>query len=133
MRFRQQQDDARRATCRLLGLFVLLLAGLVLAVNGLLIALWWLIGSWLAELPPLFIETNTALVLLFVIGGCLVELSRLRSGGGMHVAQWAGGRELTDPRDRLERRLLNVVDEMALASGLPRPAVFVLDREDAIN
>ncbi|MGY4831251.1 M48 family metalloprotease [Sphaerotilaceae bacterium SBD11-9] len=134
MRFRQHQDDARTATQRLLALFALLLVALVLAVNGLLIGLWWVVGAWLFdELPPLFIETNTLLVLLFVIGGALVELGRLREGGGAHVAEWAGGRLLTDPRDLPERRLLNVVDEMALASGLPRPAVYVLEREDAIN
>lgn len=134
MRFRQQQDDARRATQRLLGLFALLLLALILTVNGLLIGLWWLLGSWFtSELPPLFIETNTALVLLFVLGGAWVELGRLRTGGGTHVAEWAGGHLLMDPRDLPERRLLNVVDEMALASGLPRPAVFVLEREDAIN
>jgi Zn-dependent protease with chaperone function len=134
MRFRQQQDDARSATHRLLALFVVLLAVLVLAVNGLLIGLWWLVASWLIDdWPPLFIETNTALVLLFVLGGAWVELGRLREGGGAHVAEWAGGRLLTDPRDLGERRLLNVVDEMALASGQPRPAVYVLEREDAIN
>jgi len=134
MRFRQQQDDARRATQRLLALFALLLLALILTVNGLLIGLWWLLGSWLSGgLPPLFIETNTALVLLFVLGGAWVELGRLRQGGGLHVAEWAGGCLLTDARDLPERRLLNVVDEMALASGLPRPAVFVLEREDAIN
>ena len=134
MRFRQQQDDARHATQRLLALFAVLLLALVLAVNGLLIGLWWLVGAWLYdELPPLFIETNTLLVLLFVLGGAGVELGRLREGGGVHVAEWAGGRLLTDPRDIVERRLLNVVDEMALASGLPRPGVYVLEREDAIN
>jgi Zn-dependent protease with chaperone function len=134
VRFRQQQDDARRATQQLLALFAVLLLALVVAVNGLLLGLWWVIGSWLSlGLPPLFIETNTAVVLLFVLGGAWVELGRLRSGGGLHVAEWAGGRLLTDPRDVTERRLLNVVDEMALASGLPRPMVFVLEREDAIN
>lgn len=136
MRFREQQDEARQATQRLLALFALLLAGLVLAVNGLLLALWWGIGwllSWKLELPPLFIETNTLVVLLFVLGGALVEIGRLREGGGAHVAQWAGGRELLDARQLSERRLLNIVDEMALASGLPRPRVYVLDREDAIN
>jgi Zn-dependent protease with chaperone function len=134
MRFRQQQDDTRRATQRLLMLFGVLLLALVAAVNGLLFGVWWLFGSWLMdELPPLFIETNTAVVLLFVLGGAWVELGRLREGGGAHVAEWAGGRLLTDPREPSERRLLNVVDEMALASGLPCPAVFVLEREDAIN
>ncbi|MEO8155228.1 MAG: M48 family metalloprotease [Rhizobacter sp.] len=134
MRFHQQQDDTRQATYRLLALFALMVLALVVAVNGLLIGLWWLLGSWLsAELPPLFIETNTALVLLFVLGGAVVEIGRLREGGGTHVAEWAGGRLLTDPREMAERRLLNVVDEMTLASGLPRPTVFVLEREDAIN
>ena len=136
MRFRQQQDDAQRATQRLLLLFALLLAGLVLAVNGLLFGVWWALGrmlSWEFALPPLFIETNTAMVLLFVLGGALVELGRLRDGGGAHVARWAGGRELRDARQLSERRLLNIVDEMAIASAMPRPAVYLLDREDAIN
>ena len=136
MRFRDQQDDARRATQRLLALFALLLLGLVLAVNGLLIGVWWALRwllSWDLPLPPLFIETNTAVVLLFVLGGAWVELGRLRAGGGAHVAHWAGGRELLDARSLSERRLLNIVDEMAIASGLPRPAVYLLDREDAIN
>ncbi len=134
MRFRQHQDDARLATRRLLVLFALLLALLVVAVNALLWGAWWFFGTWLSpNLPPLFFETNTALVLMFVLGGALVELGRLRSGGGAHVAQWAGGTLLADPRGPLERRLSNVVDEMALATGLPRPAVYVIERENAIN
>jgi Zn-dependent protease with chaperone function len=136
MRFRAQQDETRRATQRLLALFALLLLALVLAVNGLLLGVWWAIGwllSWELALPPLFIETNTLVVLLFVLGGAWVEIHRLREGGGAHVAQWAGGRALLDARQLSERRLLNIVDEMAIASGLPRPAVYLLDREDAIN
>lgn len=137
MRFREQQDDARRATQRLLALFVVMLLGLIVAVNGLLWAVWWglwkLLGFEFDSLPPLFFETNTAVVLMFVLGGAWVELGRLREGGGAHVAEWAGGRLLTDPQELSERRLLNVVDEMALASGLPRPQVYVLEREDAIN
>lgn len=136
MRFRDHQDNARAATRRLLLLFVLLLALLVLAVNGVAYALWWVFLSYLGPvgaLPALFFECNTALVLLFVLGGCLVETGRLRRGGGAHVAHWAGGRELADPRDPQERRLLNIVDEMTIASGLPHPRVFLLEREDAIN
>src|SRR5512139_1354932 len=127
MRFRDQQDDARRATQRLLALFALLLLALVLVVNGLLLAVWWGLGavlSWHWPLPPLFVETNTAVVLLFVLGGAWVETSRLRDGGGAHVAHWAGGRELLGAQELTERRLLNIVDEMAIASGLPRPAVY---------
>ena len=134
MRFRAHQDDARSATRRLLVLFAVLLLALVLAINGLLYGLWWLLLGWAFELPAFFFETNTAIVLLFVLGGCVVETARLRLGGGEHVARWAGGREVLDPHDRRERRLLNVVQEMALASGLPPPRVYVLEREDsAIN
>jgi Zn-dependent protease with chaperone function len=56
------------------------------------------------------------------------------SAGGSAVAESVGGRRV-DPHttDLAERRLLNVVEEMALASGVPMPAVFVLDDEPAIN
>src|SRR5208283_5152368 len=56
------------------------------------------------------------------------------SGGGSSVATLMGGRPVnpntTDPD---ERKLLNVVEEMAIASGVPVPQVYVLDREQAIN
>jgi Zn-dependent protease with chaperone function len=133
VRFRQQQDEARAATERLLLLFAVLLLGVAAAVNLALAGLYKLVTWGLADYPPLFFETNTAVVLLFVLGGCVVEAWRLRDGGGRHVAAWVGGREITAPRDLAEKRLANVVDEMAIASGLPRPALYVLEREDAIN
>lgn len=133
MQFRQHQRQAQIQTARLLAWFVALLAGLALAVNLLLAGLYKLILPWSTGFPALFFETNTAIVVLFVIGGALVELQRLREGGGPRVAHWLGGRELSDPDDATERRLLNVVDEMALASGQVVPRVFVLHREDAIN
>ncbi len=56
------------------------------------------------------------------------------SAGGSAVAESVGGRRV-DPNttDLAERRLLNVVEEMALASGIPMPGVFILDDEPAIN
>jgi heat shock protein HtpX len=38
--------------------------------------------------------------------------------------------EVTDPANDDERRLVNVVDEMAIASGLPRPRVWIVPDED---
>ena len=56
------------------------------------------------------------------------------SAGGSAVAESVGGRRVNShTTDLAERRLLNVVEEMALASGVPMPAVFVLDDEPAIN
>src|SRR5690349_5242230 len=60
---------------------------------------------------------------------------RLRLGaGGRAIAELAGGRAVVaDSKDALERRLLNVVEEMAIASGVRLPAVYVLDDEPGIN
>ena len=50
------------------------------------------------------------------------------------MAESLGGRRVfPDTTDPVERRLLNVVEEMALASGVPVPPVFLLDDEAAIN
>ena len=139
MNFFEHQEVARRSTKRLVILFILAVIGVVIAVN--------LVGSFLylsttshrgpfgaaASLPHGFFFTNTAIVLLLIGGGTWFELTRL-AGGGEVVAQMAGGRVI-DPgtSDLLERRLLNVVEEMALAAGIPVPRVYVLDNESTIN
>src|SRR5262245_2469427 len=59
--------------------------------------------------------------------------AQLARGGG-HVAVSLGGTRVTgDGNDPLERRLVNVVEEMALASGVPVPEVYVLQQESSIN
>ena len=65
--------------------------------------------------------------------GSLYKVSELASGGEA-VAHMMGGR-LVDPQttDLAERRLLNVVEEMSLASGVPVPPVYVMDNEPSIN
>lgn len=56
------------------------------------------------------------------------------SAGGSAVAESVGGRRVASNTTALdERRLLNVVEEMAVASGVPMPAVYVMDDEPAIN
>lgn len=130
MDFFEHQEEARRATRRLVLLFVLAVAGTAAAVN-LATALGFLVLH--LPLPRYLFETNTALVVLFVGGGTLLEIQRLRAGGEV-VAKMVGGRRI-DPGTRapLERRLLNIVEEMAIAAGLPVPRVYLLDREDGIN
>lgn len=133
MRFWQQQAQARDQTLRLVLCFAVLVVMLVVAVNALLALVYRLAIPFSTGWPALFFETNTAVVLLFVLGGAWMESWRLRDGGGVRVAHWMGGVEVQDDGDALKRRLLNVVDEMALASGQPLPRVFVLPRESAIN
>ncbi|MDX9844599.1 MAG: M48 family metalloprotease [Aquabacterium sp.] len=133
MRFRQHQGAAQTRTIQLMLWFGVLVVALTLAINLLLALVYKLVVPTGFGFPNLFFETNTAVVLLFVVGGAIVETQRLRAGGGARVAHWLGGVEVTDPDDALERRLLNVVDEMAIASAQPVPRVFVMRREDAIN
>lgn len=133
MRFRQHQGAAQARTVQLMLWFGVLVVALTLAINLLLALVYKLVVPTGFGFPNLFFETNTAVVVLFVVGGAIVETQRLRAGGGARVAHWLGGVEITDPDDALERRLLNVVDEMAIASAQPVPRVFVMRREDAIN
>lgn len=132
VRFYQHQDQAQAATRRLLLLFLLTVLATVLAVNLVLALLWTLhVGNMLGY-PRWFFETNSVVCAVFILGGSWIETMQLRQGGA-HVARMVGGRELLAPRDGHERRLRNVVEEMAIASGLKPPRIFVLDRDDGIN
>lgn len=133
MKFRRHQEAADHRSLQLYAWFAVTLLMLVLAVNGLLALVWRLLAPVAEGYPALFFETNTAVVALFVLGGCWTETRRLREGGGPRVAHWLGGREVAEADDAAQRRLLNVVDEMALASGQPVPRIYLLHREDAIN
>jgi len=56
------------------------------------------------------------------------------AGGGAKVAKMLGARQVTtDTRDPLERRFLNIVEEMAIASGVRVPEAWVMDKEKGIN
>jgi Zn-dependent protease with chaperone function len=137
MRFRQHERTARQSTLHLLALFALVLLALLVAVNAVLALIYWATFPFARGYPEHFFATNSALVLLFVLGGCWVESSRLREGGA-HVARMAGGREAQlsggGELGHLERRFANIVQEMDLASGHPGlPAAWVLPKDDAIN
>ena len=137
MRFAESQREARAQTQRLLLAFGLTLALLVLAVNAALAAGWllsgplWLPGEW--RFPRHFWAVNTGVTLLFVLGGWWVETSQPKLQGGVRLAERMGARP-AQPSGRLEeRRFVNIVDELAIAAGLPRPVAMVAARESAIN
>jgi Zn-dependent protease with chaperone function len=139
--FFEQQEAARRNGRRLIWLFAVAVTAIVIAFNVVLGALYLYgftsHGDWqrygVAALPQYFIATTTGVVLLMIVGGSIVQMLDLREGGEA-VARMVGAR-LVDPssQDQVERRLLNVVEEMALASGVPAPRVYVLERQDTIN
>jgi Zn-dependent protease with chaperone function len=87
--------------------------------------------KWIWD-PRLFIWIASG-TLLSIALGCIYKF-RLLSGGGSSVAELLGGRKIEiNPSDSLERQLRNVVAEMAVASGLSVPDIYVLDRERGIN
>jgi Zn-dependent protease with chaperone function len=141
MRFFQHQSEARAQTRRLLWLFALTVLGLVLAMNAAL-ALTWVVVRWglngvVSGYPAYFFTVNTALTLLFVLGGWWLETSALHGGrdggGGEILARRAGAREAWPSSRDDERKLCNVVQELAIAASMPPPQAMVLDRVESIN
>jgi len=83
--------------------------------------------------PDLLLKVALA-TLVVVGGGSLYKIVQLRAGGGETVAEALGGRLVhADSSDPVERRLLNVVEEMAIAAGTPAPPVYLLRQEGGIN
>ncbi|MGZ8161046.1 MAG: M48 family metallopeptidase, partial [Methylobacter sp.] len=143
MNFFQSQDDARRKTRSLILMFILAVSAIVAAVNlvitGLIINLGGEAGG--STIPDLnWIINNLSLVagislatIGFISLSSLYKIASLSSGGG-NVARSLGGTLITaESKDPLRRRLYNVVEEMAIASGIPMPEVYVLEQEPAIN
>jgi Zn-dependent protease with chaperone function len=150
--FFERQDSARRQTTRLVVLFSLSVAAIIVAIY-LLVAVGMNAADpvrHVVEIEPGRHHTSTihrqpslwqpelflgvaAGTLIVIALGSLYKIAEL-SAGGEAVALMLGGRPV-DPQttDLAERRLLNVVEEMALASGVPVPPVYVLDNEASIN
>ncbi len=131
MNFFEQQEAARRLSRRLVVLFTLAVVAIVITVN--VVATLVYLSVFPPPLPRAFHLTNTLVTLLMIGAGTWWEMARLAAGGEA-VAGMIGARRVdASTRDLLERRLVNVVEEMALASGTPVPRVYVMDNEAAIN
>ncbi len=154
MDFFEAQARAKKHTSRLVALFSLALLGTVLAgyfatvvalrqtqdyhprrsgpntyelgghAPGTPLPSWWQ--------PRMLLGVTCAT--LAVVGLASLYKWNEFSGGGSAVAESVGARRV-DPHttDNMERRLLNVVEEMAIASGVPVPGVYIMDGEPAIN
>ena len=125
MNFFEHQARARRVSTRLIVLFALAVIGIVLAVDFAVVAA---VGY-----DPAVLVFAT-LATLAVIGlGSLFRIASLRGGGEPVALQLGGVPVPEDTRDPNLRRLRNVVEEIAIASGVPVPKVYVLEQESAIN
>ncbi|MEJ7928362.1 M48 family metalloprotease [Ramlibacter sp. AN1015] len=137
MRFFEHQQAARARSLRLVALFALAVAATVLGIHFALLACWWLMNAWLPielPLPRLFLSVNVGVTLLLVLGSWWIEASNLASpGAAQRLARRLGAREARRGDGAAEQRLCNIVDEVAIASHMPRPQVMVLPRVQAIN
>ncbi len=71
----------------------------------------------------------SSITVALILAGSAYKIHQLRQGGGAAVADMLGGKRLpSNVGDVLARRLLNVVEEMAIASGLPVPPVYILNQ-----
>lgn len=125
--FFTSQDNARRQTGRLVFFFV---AGMLATMASLWAVLAFALSTRVG--PEAWTNPMLPLGVVVVVGGIvgvvtLFKLSQL-SQGGEKIAQMLGGRRV-DPvtRDAGERQLLNIVEEMSIASGVPVPPVYVME------
>ncbi|MBO9717752.1 MAG: M48 family metallopeptidase [Pseudoxanthomonas sp.] len=124
MNFFEHQAAARRGSGRLVLLFTLAVAGIVLAVDVVVLVLTGSVGATVAA----------TFATLAVIGlGSLYRVASLRGGGAVVATQMGGTAVPEDTTDPALRRLRNVVEEVAIASGVPVPKLFVMENEAGIN
>lgn len=132
MDFFQQQDQAKANTTKLyvlLGLAVLAITALVSVV------VVFAVGTATNPDNPLeALFYSVPLSILGIGGASALKTSQIRNGGGSYVALSLGGRQLDfTTQDGHEKQLANIVEEVAIAAGMPVPNVYVLDNEPGIN
>ena len=133
MNFFDAQDRARRATSWLVIVYILATVQIVAGVTAIAAGAFLMVGETRQPADPAVLATVATLAALLIIGATIFRTSQLSSGGG-RVAVDMGGRLVTaDVNDPLIRRLRNVVEEIAIASGVPVPEIYVLENEIGIN
>jgi Zn-dependent protease with chaperone function len=129
--FYARQEAARRTTRWLLLGFLVSVVLVVLAVDAVVFALLGAADPGTSPAGALIF--TTVVVLAIICGASLFKTLSLRSGGGVVARSLGGTRVERSTRDPALRRLRNVVEEMAIASGVTMPEVYVLENEDGIN
>jgi Zn-dependent protease with chaperone function/uncharacterized tellurite resistance protein B-like protein len=145
--FFENQALARRNTRILVIAYIAAVIGVIVAVDLVLASIYMYGYSELAlpkgksvgfltllKAVPLQVyllgALGTAVVILTVSGWNILQLA----SGGSAVADMCGARRISpDTKDPLERRLVNVVEEMSIASGTRVPGIYVMDEEPGIN
>ncbi len=142
MDFFAQQDKTRRKTKLLVFYFAIAVAALIIAVYFASLVIFAGAQSHYHRYgeqpqlalwnPQLFFGAAVGVLAVVLIGSTYKTMALV--SGGSAVSEMMGGRLVSpNTNDPDERKLLNVVEEMAIASGVPVPQVYVMDGEDGIN
>lgn len=142
MDFFEQQAKAHHKTKWLVIYFAMAVAAMIAAIYIILLVIFTGVQQHhnYYDGAPAFSIWNgqifftVTIAVLGVVGiGSAYKTASLSSGGSA-VSEMMGGRLVnTNTTDPDERKLLNVVEEMAIASGVPMPQVYVMDQENGIN
>lgn len=133
MNFFERQRQVKRLSGRLVLLFVLAVVGIVATVDLIALLVFGGFDRPAGELLTTVLVTSTIIVAVIGLASLLRSVS-LRGGGGGKVARSLGAKPVPeDTRDPALRRLRNVVEEVAIASGAPVPELYVLEGEAGIN
>ncbi|MFN0062344.1 MAG: M48 family metallopeptidase [Myxococcaceae bacterium] len=133
MDFFEHQREARRRTWQLLGL---MLAAVGVIATAVYVAFRVFVVDIVEGVPlfdPWLFTQVVGVTLAVVAAGTIYKWLRLSRGGEALARDLGGQRVDVQTVDLHERRLLNVVEEMAIAAGMPVPAVYVLPDEPGIN
>ncbi len=142
MDFFARQEKARKKTKWLVIYFILAVAAMIIAIYFAALVIFAATQSHQSNNgePPGFVLWNPQLFLGVAFGTLVVVLigssykTMALASGGSAVSEMMGARPVSpNTNDPDERKLLNVVEEMAIASGVPVPQVYVMDDEDGIN
>ena len=142
MDFFAAEAAAHVRTRRLLIAYAFAVAAVVGAISFIVVGAYTMVGTSLLSSQPYAdrVVGNPGLLLLTAVGAlgiigiaALHRMAQLRAGGGAVATSMGGVRVTRETHDPLRQRLLNVVEELAIAAGVPVPEVYVLEQEDAIN
>ncbi len=135
MDFFKSQDVARHNTMKLVLFFILAVVSMIVLTNFLVMFVFGYFNSetltsgrfnW-----EIFIVVAVGIITLVSLGS-LYKTFSLSSGGARVAEQMSGKLIVDDSGDPDKQRLLNVVEEMAIAAGMPVPPVYLLE-EAGIN
>jgi len=141
MNFFESQDRVRKNTVLLVVLFILAMVALIIMTNVLIMIVFGFIdsqqlrdgGTLIRQMDWQTFVAVGAGVSVVVLAGSVYKIMAL-SAGGKVVAESLGGQLIPrNTQDLKQRKLLNVVEEMAIASGTPAPPVYLLANEPGIN